>query len=295
MPGITSATPEGCNCGGRGPWRALFPFYAASRPRYSYQVRAIIETVKAKASARKTKPRPDRKSPKARSRSAQPTTVEAQPQRIFLLSPANAAGLRANLIVSENAKFPLAQRLKQAGATLGEIFTFISGLYFRGKLAYAQAFVQPPAGLAGVYVITACGGLVPADTLLTTQRLRDISAGPIDAANPAYRLPLERDARILCKLLGKNCQVVLLGSVATPKYVEPLLGIFRERLLFPAEFVGRGDMSRGGLMLRCAREGVQLTYVPVASAVRHGAKPPKLPKLPRGYYLQAASGTPAAK
>ena len=199
------------------------------------------------------------------------------------------------MIVSDAAQSPLAQRLRESGATLGEIFAFISGLYFRGKLTYAKTFVDPPAGLAGVYVITACGGLVPADTLLTIERLREISAAPIDAANPRYRLPLERDARLLCGLIGKNCEVVLLGSIATPKYVEPLLGIFGEHLLFPAEFVGRGDMSRGGLMLRCAREGVQLTYVPVASAVRHGAKPPKLAKLPRNYYVQSSDGTPAAQ
>lgn len=219
----------------------------------------------------------------------------AKRQRVFLLSPANAAGLRANLIVREGAKSALAQRLRESGATLGEVFAFISGLYFRGKLAYAKTFVEPPQGLAGVYVITACGGLVPADTLLTTERLREISAAPIDASNPHYREPLERDARLLLELIGKNCEVVLLGSIATPKYVEPLLGIFGERLLFPVEFVGRGDMSRGGLMLRCAREGVQLTYVPVVSAVRHGAKPPKLPKVPRNYYFQVKNGAAAAE
>jgi predicted kinase len=79
--------------------------------------------------------------------------------------------------------------------------------------------------------------------------------------------------------MGADCEVVLLGSVATPKYVEPLLEIFGERLMFPQEFVGRGDMSRGGLMLRCASEMRELTYVPVAGAVRHGARPPKLPKV----------------
>ena len=73
-----------------------------------------------------------------------------------------------------------------------------------------------------------------------------------------------------------NFWIVLLGSIATPKYVDPLLEIFGERLLFPAEFAGRGDMSRGGLMLRCVSAGVQLTYVPLASATRHGPKPPKI-------------------
>jgi hypothetical protein len=222
---------------------------------------------------------------------ARRTAAPARPQRIFLLSPANAAGLRANLIVRDGAKSPLAQRLRGTGATLGEVFAFISGLYFRGKLTYAKRFVDPPAGLAGVYVITACGGLMPADTVLTVERLREISAVSIDASNPHYRLPLERDARLLLELIGKKCEIVLLGSIATPKYVEPLLGIFGERLVFPAEFVGRGDMSRGGLMLRCAREGVQLSYVAVAKAIRHGAKPPKLPKVPRNYYAQLGASS----
>jgi hypothetical protein len=253
--------------------------------------------VATKLPAKKDKARSSKPAGSARPRNAQQSAKKApaKPQRIFLLSPANAAGLRANLIVRDGAKLPLAQRLRETGVTLGEVFAFISGLYFRGKLTYAKAFVDPPQGLAGVYVITACGGLVPADTVLTTERLREISAVPIDAGNPRYRQPLERDARLLLELIGENCEVVLLGSVATPKYVEPLLGIFGERLLFPAEFVGRGDMSRGGLMLRCAREGVQLTYVPVGNAVRHGAKPPKLAKLPRGYYLPVKNGATVAE
>jgi hypothetical protein len=72
---------------------------------------------------------------------------------------------------------------------------------------------------------------------------------------------------------------VLLGSVATPKYVEPLLAIFGDKLVFPSEFAGRGDMSRGGLMLRCVRERVELTYVSIATGKRHGPRPAKLPKI----------------
>ena len=75
--------------------------------------------------------------------------------------------------------------------------------------------------------------------------------------------------------------MVLLGSIATSKYVEPLLKTFDQRLLFPSTFVGRGDMSRGGLMLRSVREAVELAYEPVCSAIRHGPRPPKLPKWPR--------------
>ena len=118
------------------------------------------------------------------------------------------------------------------------------------------------------------------DKAFTLEELRRISAASVHVAEPRYRVPLERDARSLCDRMG-DCEVVLLGSVATPKYVEPLLGIFGERLMFPAEFVGRGDMSRGGLLLRYAHEQAQLTYVPVAGAVRHGVRPPRLPKLRR--------------
>jgi predicted kinase len=196
-----------------------------------------------------------------------------------LLSPANAAGVRAKMILRDAATFPLAVQLREEGLPLGEVFSFISGLYFRGKLAYARAHALPPSGVPGIVVITASGGLVSPDRLFRLPDLLEITSGDIGAGEPAYRVPLERDARLLSEHMGAECEVVLLGSVATPKYVEPLLEIFGERLLFPQEFVGRGDMSRGGLMLRYASEGKELTYVPVAGAVRHGTRPPKLAKL----------------
>jgi hypothetical protein len=208
-------------------------------------------------------------------------TSPSMRHRIFLLSPANASGVRAKLILGESARCQLAQRLRSEGVPLGEIFSFISGLYFRGKLTYARENAHPPPGVPGIVVITASGGLIPPDKVFTLEELREIAAGRVDAAEPQYRLPLERNARLLCQRMGAHCDVVLLGSIATPKYSEPLLPIFGERLMFPAEFAGRGDMSRGGLMLRCAREQVQLTYVSVAAAPRHGVRPPKLPKVKR--------------
>jgi hypothetical protein len=214
------------------------------------------------------------------------TALPAEPvPRIFLLSPANVSGIRAKLILREDANSPLALRLRDGRLTLGEVFSFISGLYFRGKLAYARAFAQPPPNTAGVLVITACGGLLSPEMLLTREALCAISSAPVAISEARYRVPLERDAQLLAEHMGSCCEIVLLGSIATPKYVEPLLQIFRDRLLFPAEFAGRGDMSRGGLMLRCARSGQQLSYVPVANAERHGARPPKLP--PMGNYRSA--------
>jgi len=159
---------------------------------------------------------------------------------------------------------------------LGELFRFISGLYFRGKLAYAQAFSSPPCNVPAAFVITASRGLLTPETVVTLDGLRELAANDIDASDPRYRSPLDCDCRSLAERLGGSCDVILLGSIATPKYVEPLLEIFGERLFFPAEFVGRGDMSRGGLMLRSVDTGKELVYVPVLNAVRRGPKPPKL-------------------
>ena len=69
---------------------------------------------------------------------------------------------------------------------------------------------------------------------------------------------------------------MLLGSIATGKYVDVIERHLGGRLRFPAEFVGRGDMSRGGLMLRCAQRRQPLEYIPIAGATRRGRRPPRL-------------------
>lgn len=206
--------------------------------------------------------------------------------RVFLLSPANCNGKRAQLALSPTAQFDVAMRLRsQNGIALGELFSFVSGLYFRGKLTYATRFAAPPerAGAvtgAGVHVITPNAGLRSPNTLVTSEAVRAFAAASIGLENPIYRRPLEASARLLQREIGQ-CQVVLLGSIASPKYVDVLLGIFGEQLCFPSDFVGRGDMSRGGLLLRQVSEGRELTYVPVTGAVRRGVRPPKLPPLGR--------------
>jgi hypothetical protein len=212
---------------------------------------------------------------------AAPLRSASRRHRIFLLSPANASGPRAKLILGESAQLPLAERLRNGGVALGEVFSFISGLYFRGKLAYARAYADPPPGVPGVLVITPCKGLVWSDKVVTLEELRELSSVPVAATESRYRIPLERDAQLLCAAMGQDCEAVLLGSVATPKYVEPLLCQFGARLMFPAEFVGRGEMSRGSLLLRCVREGIQLHYARVAEAELQGRRPAKRPPLPR--------------
>lgn len=204
-------------------------------------------------------------------------------ERVFLLSPASSSGLRAKLVLNERATFDLAVKLRSpAGAPLGEVFSFLSGLYFRGKLTYAKVFAAPPPGAPGVLVITPNEGLLPAEEPITLARLRRFARVAIDADEPRYRRPLVRHARELAGRIGPETEVVLLGSIATGKYVDVLGRVFGERLRFPGDFVGRGDMSRGGLLLRCSREGRELEYRPVAGAVRRGARPPKLAPIRRG-------------
>jgi hypothetical protein len=173
---------------------------------------------------------------------------------------------------------PLAARLRDGGAPLGEVFTFMSSLYFRGKLAYATRFGAPPQGWPGTLIITPGRGLMPEDHPIRLTDLETMAGVPVDDAEPRFREPLVRDAAELAGALGTHGRAVLLGSIASGKYVNPLLEVFGERLLFPVTFVGRGDMSRGGLLLRCTRGGTPLEYVPVAGAVRRGARPPKLPR-----------------
>ena len=198
--------------------------------------------------------------------------------RIFLLSPAYAGGERARMILRKEAQFPLARTLRgKSGAPIADVFTFLSGLYFRGKIAYATAFARPPRRTPGVLVITPTRGLIDARTRICLDDLREFAGVDIQQDDPRYRLPIERDARRLASKLSAKSEVILLGSIATGKYVEVLLATFGDRLRFPAEFVGRGDMSRGGLMLRCAADGQELSYIRVAGAIVNGKRPPKLP------------------
>jgi hypothetical protein len=190
---------------------------------------------------------------------------------VFLLSPASCAGLRARQLLKSQTS-QLTARLANGGAPLGEVFAFMSSLYFRGKLAYANTFGR-------AFVIAPGRGLLPPDLLIRVDDLQQMALVPVDEAEPAFRDPLVRDALALHRGLAADDRIVLLGSVATEKYVGPLLEVFGERLLFPTTFAGRGDMSRGGLLLRCARTGTPLECVPVRGAVRHGPKPPKLPRL----------------
>lgn len=203
--------------------------------------------------------------------------MSAKPNRIFLLSPASCSGKRAEILSREQASFELANRLRSpGGATLGETFSFLSGLYFRGKLAYASHFAHAPNGVPKVRIITAGRGLMPPDAAVSVADLQEFASIPIDLGEPRYRGPIERDCACLAGQITGDTEVILLGSVASAKYRELLTIALAQHLRFPIDFIGRGDMSRGGLMLRCVEENRELQYSPFSGAVLRGTRPARL-------------------
>jgi hypothetical protein len=219
---------------------------------------------------------------KSRSRTHSPAPL----RRVFLLSPAKVDGVRAGYLLNPRAAFALALEFQREGLPLADVFSFTSGLYFRGKITYARRFARADAGDA-VRVITTNAGLLEPELRLTPESLRAFADVAIDAAEPRYHEPLRRDAAVLAQRLADDGVAILLGSIATAKYRDVLLGSFGSRLVFPSDFVGRGDMSRGGLLLRAADDGVELAYAPVDGAIYHGQRPPRLAPRPRGEAAQA--------
>ncbi|MGZ5475205.1 MAG: hypothetical protein ACXW29_01840 [Thermoanaerobaculia bacterium] len=187
------------------------------------------------------------------------------PTRVFLLSPANLNGLRARQLMSPRANFDAAQMYRTPeGVPVALAFAFMSALYFRGKITYALHFAEP----SNVYVIAPGFGLVAPDWRITEERMKTLGRTEVDARKRNYRKPLERDAKALAQSLPDGAEVVLLGSVASGKYIDILWPIFGDRLVFPAMFAGLGDMSRGGLLLRAARANQELEYARL-DAPRH--------------------------
>jgi len=203
--------------------------------------------------------------------------------RIFLLSPASLNGLRAKMLTSPRAKFDLAAQYRSGdGVPIGDAFAFMSSLYFRGKIAYARRFAVPSpiVGGAGFFIITSGYGLVPPEWRLNEERMKRMKKIDVDASTRSYTRPLKEHAELLKKALEEDAEVVLLGSIATGKYVDVLRPILGPHLRFPKVFAGLGDMARGGLMLRAARAGKELEYTTL-DAPRHrqpgtGGKMPAL-------------------
>jgi hypothetical protein len=193
--------------------------------------------------------------------------------RIFLLSPANVSGIRARQLLSPRAGFAAALKYRTPeGVPIEEAFAFMSALYFRGKVAYARRFAVPVSETeSGSFVIAPGFGLVPFGWTIDEERMQRLRKTDVDVGSRTYRQPLEEHARRLASQLTGDAQVVLLGSVATGKYIDILHPILGHRLVFPRCFAGIGDMSRGSLMLKAAASGVELEYAGL-DAPRHRVK-----------------------
>src|SRR5436190_11089823 len=135
---------------------------------------------------------------------------------VFLLSPAYCGGRRAGILLNANSEAITAIEFRSGRMSLGRAFAFMSGLYFRGKLSYAERF-------GDVLVITPTRGLQPPSLPFNLKLLREFAVGDVSLESPDYRRALERDAKALSKRIGDAGQVVLLGSVASGKYVDVLL------------------------------------------------------------------------
>ena len=194
---------------------------------------------------------------------------------VFLLSPAFCGGRRAAILLNPKSEAATVLEFRSGKMTLGRAFAFMSGLYFRGKMNYSERFGE-------ALVITPTRGLQSPSLPFNLSLLREFAVGDVSIDDPEYRLALERDVTALATRLGARAQVVLLGSVASGKYVDVLLPILGDRLRYPTAFIGRGDMSRGGLLLRSAASGVELEYDVLTAGVRpRGPRPPKLNPLTR--------------
>lgn len=202
---------------------------------------------------------------------------------MFLLSPAYCGGRRAGIALKADSTLPIARQLRAGTLELGAAFAFFSGLYFRGKLSYARKFA--PTGttdVAGTLIITPTRGLMSPDERVTPELIREFAAVDVAVDDLRYSGPLERDVKQLARDLSAEARVVLLGSVSSGKYVDLLSPVLGNRLCYPTAFIGRGDMSRGGLLLRCVDDGTELEYQALTAGVRpRGKRPPKLDPLTR--------------
>ena len=126
------------------------------------------------------------------------------------------------MLLNPGANFELAAKLRAGAATLGEVYSFISGLYFRGKVAYSDAFGSAPQDLPPAVVIVQGLGLLPLQTLMTAEKLTAAGAVSIERDHIAYRTALLRDAKAVKSASGASCQFVLLGMTAQYDLISAL-------------------------------------------------------------------------
>src|SRR5688572_24052830 len=120
--------------------------------------------------------------------------MAGRPPQTFLLSPAYCAGRRAGILLKAGSTLPIARRLHDGDLSLAEAFTFMSGLYFRGKIAYARAFGRTEThATAATWIITPTRGLLQPEQPVTMEMLLEFASVDVDAGDARYRQPLERD------------------------------------------------------------------------------------------------------
>jgi hypothetical protein len=146
------------------------------------------------------------------------------------------------------------------------VFNFVSGLYFRGLTT--RRLRKPSTTLASSprRQAWAHGTAVRLDDLA---RYAAVSIGVGESAIACR----SSGCRRLARGLSPGDEVVLLGSIATPKYLAILEPIFGDRLRVPRDFIGRGDMSRGTLLLRAVRAASELEYIPARALRAEPAAP----------------------
>lgn len=176
---------------------------------------------------------------------------------LFLISPARCNGERAEMLAASKTA-AMGLLLRGEGAPIGDVFAWLSALYFRGKLTYARAFAKPPASLPGALVMAPGAGLRSPETRISGIALR--AMGGVDVESDAFVKPLRRDAELVDRAYGGAARVVLLGSIATGKYVDTLLEVFGERLVFPGGVrrTGRHEPRRVDAARGAQRRGARV-------------------------------------
>src|SRR6185436_1911494 len=120
-------------------------------------------------------------------------------------------------------------------------------------------------------------GLQSPRLVVNAELLHEFAEVDIGVDEERYRAALDLDAAELAATLPADARVILLGSVASGKYVDVLAPHLGHRLCYPPSFIGRGDMSRGGLLLRASRSGQELPYVRIGAGDRpRGRRPGRL-------------------
>ena len=144
----------------------------------------------------------------------------------------------------------------RGGAALGDVFSFLSGLYFRGQADLRARVRGAAARRAGRSRHHAERGLLPAEEPVTLARLRALRARADRrgrAALPAARWTATRAT--LADAIPPDTEVVLLGSIATGKYVDILADGLRRAAAFPGRLrrPRRHEPRRAAPALRARR------------------------------------------